>query len=231
MNAGEVHPRSVWDSFDIHSILGDPGAASRTGRKGATKVSSTGGKAPGYRLSLDHFQTVKRMLAPDWAQKMLCIIVPNRRTASISWVLFVSSYTTAIDSITACLAHAPKKCTQSWNVQFDVNSPFQNTVYPKTKDSFPKTKLELTTGIHACIDHAFVNVREFKMPRQLTATKTSHWKWIHIFSVSIAIIPTRLLCQRQANCSGAESLSTISKFIKRKEIFSLLVYVLHKTWN
>ena len=36
---------------------------------------------PGYRLSPDHFQTVKRMLVPDWAQKMLWIIVPNRRTA------------------------------------------------------------------------------------------------------------------------------------------------------
>ena len=46
------------------------------------RFSSTGGKAPGYRLSPGHFQTVKRMLAPDWAQKMRCIIVPNRRTAS-----------------------------------------------------------------------------------------------------------------------------------------------------
>ena len=32
------------------------------------------------------------------------------------------------------------------------------------------------------------------MPGQLTATKTSHEKWIHSFSVSILIIPTRLLC-------------------------------------
>ena len=28
--------------------------------------------------SPDHFQTIKRMLAPDWAQKVLVIIVPNR---------------------------------------------------------------------------------------------------------------------------------------------------------
>ena len=47
-----------------------------------SEYSSTSRKAPGYRLSPDHFQTVKQMLAPDWAQKMLCIIVPNRRTAS-----------------------------------------------------------------------------------------------------------------------------------------------------
>ena len=46
-------------------------------------------KLLGYRLSPDHFQTIKQMLAPDWAQKMLCIIVPNQRTASpefFSWV-------------------------------------------------------------------------------------------------------------------------------------------------
>ena len=44
----------------------------------------------------------------------------------------------------------------------------------KLKTLFQKYKLELTTGIHACIDHAFVNIREFNMPRQLTTTKTSH---------------------------------------------------------
>ena len=35
------------------------------------------------------------------------------------------------------------------------------------------------------------------------------------FSVSIMIIPTDLLCQMQANLSGAEFLSTMSKFMKR----------------
>ena len=64
--------------------------------------------------------------------------------------------------------------------------------------------------MHACIDHAFVNIREFKITRQLTATKTSHEKRIHIFSVSIMIIPTRLVCQMQVNSSGAEFPSTIS---------------------
>ena len=59
------------------------------GENARRKFTSMGGRAPGYRLSPDHFQTVKRMLAPDWAQKMLCIIVPNWRTASpdfFSWV-------------------------------------------------------------------------------------------------------------------------------------------------
>ena len=100
---------------------------------------------------------------------------------------------TAIDSITACLAHAPKKCTQSGNFQFDINYSVQNTASTrKLKTLFQKYKLELTTGIHVCIDHTFLNIQEIKMPRQLTATKTSHEKWIPIFSVSIVIIPTRI---------------------------------------
>ena len=37
-------------------------------------------------LGTDFHQTIskrsERMLAPDWAQKLLCIIVPNRRTVS-----------------------------------------------------------------------------------------------------------------------------------------------------
>ena len=105
-----------------------------SGEKARRKFSSTCGKAPGYRLSTDHFQTVKRMLAPDWAQKMLCIIVPSRRTASPEFCSWVRRR----DLITACLAHASKKCTQSGNFQFDINSPFQNTVYPKTEEAFPK---------------------------------------------------------------------------------------------
>ena len=41
-------------------------------------------RAIGYRLSPDNFQKFKRMPASDWAQKMLCIIVPNRRTHLLS---------------------------------------------------------------------------------------------------------------------------------------------------
>ena len=54
--------------------------------------------------------------------------------------------------------------------------------------------------------------------------KTSHEKWIRFFSVFIVIIPTRLLCQVQANSSGAEFLSTISKFIEKKKILSCCLF-------
>ena len=53
-----------------------------SGERARRKFSSTGKKAPGYRLSPNYFQNFKRMPAPDWAQKMLCIIVPNRPTVS-----------------------------------------------------------------------------------------------------------------------------------------------------
>ena len=81
--------QSIFWRLSFHSSSETQGQSVGSGEKARRKFSSTCGKAPGYRLSLDHFQTVKRMLAPDWAQKMLCIIVPNRRTASpefFSWV-------------------------------------------------------------------------------------------------------------------------------------------------
>ena len=67
----------------------------------------------------------------------------------------MSSYTTAIVAIAACLAHALKKCTQSGNFQFDIKSPsdFKILSARKLKTLFQKYKLDLTTGIHACIDH------------------------------------------------------------------------------
>ena len=80
-----------------------------SGEKARRKFSSKGGRAPGYRLSPDHFQKFKRMPAPDWAQKMLCIIVPNRRTVSpefFSWVRtrqLLSCHTYPVRSPSLCV--------------------------------------------------------------------------------------------------------------------------------
>ena len=60
-----------------------------SGEKVGRKFSSTGEIAPGDRLSRNYFRKFKRMPSPDWAQKMLCIMVPNRRSVSpefFSWV-------------------------------------------------------------------------------------------------------------------------------------------------
>ena len=53
-------------------------------------------------------------------------------------------------------------------------------------------------------------------------------KGIAFFTVSIVIIPIRVLCQMQANSSGAEFLSTISKFMKRLLFSSVVVQLTAK---
>ena len=122
----------------------------------------------------------------------------------------MSSYTTTIVAITACLDHAPKKCTQSGNFQFDIKSPFDFKILSaeKLKRLFEKYKFELTTGIYTCIGYVLrINYKD-------TATADGHenvsWKSEFTFFQSL----TRLLCQMQANSSGAEFVSTISKFMK-----------------
>ena len=47
------------------------GQSVRSGEKAWRKFSSTGERAPGYRLSPSYFQKFKRILAPGGAQKML----------------------------------------------------------------------------------------------------------------------------------------------------------------
>ena len=57
-------------------ILGDPGAVSRVGRKGGTKVFITGERAPGYRLSPDHFQKFKRSRLLIGHKKCFVLLCP-----------------------------------------------------------------------------------------------------------------------------------------------------------
>ena len=124
-------------------ILGDPGAVSWVGRKGTTKVFKHRWKSPWVLTLTGPFPNGQANAGSRLGTKN-ALYYYTQLANSISWVLFMSSYTTAIDSITAFLAHAPKKCTQSGNIQFDISSPFQNTIYLKTKDTFPKiTSLSL----------------------------------------------------------------------------------------
>ena len=132
----QIHPRRQGQSV---------GSGEKVGRK----FSSTGERAPGYRLSPNYFQKFKRMPAPDWAQKMLCIIVPNRRTVSPEFFSWVRTRRLLFQSWLVWL------CTQSGNFQFDIKSPsnFKILFARKLKTLFQKYKLELTTGIHAWIGH------------------------------------------------------------------------------
>ena len=184
-------------------------------------------------LGTDSRRTISKIQADagSWLGKKKCFVLLCPIGEHISWVLFVCSYTTATVLIAAWLAHAPKKCTQSGNVQFEIQSPssFKILSARKLKTLFQKYKLQLTTGTHTCISHVlrkYLYLRVFKRYHDGWQPRKRHIeKWIHIFSVSIVII----LCQMQANSSGAEFLPTIYiQVYEETWILSLLVYVLPK---
>ena len=123
-----------------------------SGEKAGQKFSSTGKRVPTLTELFPKFQAD----ACSWLGTKNALYYSAQSANSFSWVIFVSSYTTAIVSITDCLAHAPKpKSTQSGNFQFDIKSPsdFKILSARKMKTLFQKYEIELTTGIHACISH------------------------------------------------------------------------------
>ena len=92
------------------SSLETQGQSVGSGERARRKFSSTGERAPGYRLSPNYFQKFKPMPAPDWEQKVLCIIVPKRRTVPpefFSWVR-----TRRLLSCHTCPVRSPSLCEQ-----------------------------------------------------------------------------------------------------------------------
>ena len=55
-----------------------------SGEKAGREFSGTGERAPGHRLSPDHFQKFKRMPASDWAQKCFVLLCPIGEHISMS---------------------------------------------------------------------------------------------------------------------------------------------------
>ena len=190
-------PRLLLDSSTA-SILGDPGAVSGVGRKGGTNVFKYGRKSLWVPTLPELFPKIQADVG-SWLGTKNSLYYCAQSANSFSWVLFVSLYMTAVVSITACVAHAPKKCTQSGNFLFDIksSSDFRILSAQKLKTLFQKYKLELTTSIHAWIGHVLVKCSGFfKRYYDGWQLRKRHMeKGIHIFSVSIVIIPTRLLCQ------------------------------------
>ena len=109
-----------------------------SGEKAGQKFSSTCKRAPGYRLSPNYFQKFKQMPAPDWAQKMLCIIVPNRRTVSPEFFSWVVHYSYCLDHGLSGSCTKEMHAVRKLSVWYKIPIWFQNTVCPRTKDAFPK---------------------------------------------------------------------------------------------
>ena len=163
------------------SSSGTQGQSVGSGQKGGMKVFKYRRKSPWVPTLTELFPKIQAD-AGSWLGTKNALYYCAQSANSLSWVLFVSSYTTTIIvAITACMDHAPKKCTQSGNFQFDIKSPSDFKILStwKLKTLFQKHKLELTKGIHACIGHVLHNyLGVFKRYHDgwRTATKTSHWK-------------------------------------------------------
>lgn len=98
-------------------ILRDLRAVSWFERKCATNVFKYGRKSsPWVLTTLTHFQKVMRMPTPDWAQNILCIIVPNRKTASSEF--FSSICTPGLLSNHTCPFRFPKLNMQAGKIIF-----------------------------------------------------------------------------------------------------------------
>ena len=76
-------------------ILEDPGAVSRVGRKGATKVFKYGRKSPWVPTLTELFPKIQAD-AGSWLGTKNALYYCAQSANSFFWVLFVSSYTTAI---------------------------------------------------------------------------------------------------------------------------------------
>ena len=78
-------------------ILGDPGPVSRAGRKGATKIFKHGRKSPWVPTLTGPFPNGQANTG-SWLGTKSALYYCAQSANNFSWVLFVSSYTTAIIS-------------------------------------------------------------------------------------------------------------------------------------
>ena len=78
-------------------ILGDPGAVSRVGKKGGTKVFKYGQKSPWVPTLTELFPKIQADTG-SWLGTKNALYYCAQSANSFSWVLFVSSYSTAIVS-------------------------------------------------------------------------------------------------------------------------------------
>ena len=143
------------------------GQSAGSGEKVGRKFLSTGERSPGYRLSPDHFRKFKCMPSPDWAQKMLCIIVPNRRTHLLS--SFRAVRTRRRLSRHTCTVRSPSLCVQE-KLLFSTFLTGNKGTTDESKKCFgcyPLEQLNLPREYSVSDGpQCIVNNRKFKLGRQ-----------------------------------------------------------------
>ena len=118
--------RSVFKLYCFSLILGDPGAVSRVGRKGEKKVWKYGQKSPWAPTLTELFPKIQADAA-SWLGTKNALYYCAQSANSFSWVLFVSSYTTAIVS-----PHLPGSFTKLVRARETFTFYFPNL--PETKE-------------------------------------------------------------------------------------------------
>ena len=133
-------PRLLLDSLTA-SILGDPGAVSRVGRKGGTNVFKYGRKSPWVPTLTELFPKIQADVGSWLATKNALYLCP------ISEQFLLSSFREFVHD-GYCFDHSLcSSCTKEMHpvrklsVWYKILICFQNTVCPKTKDTFPKIQV------------------------------------------------------------------------------------------
>ena len=138
-------------------------SGNQSGReKGRDEVFKYGRKSPWVSTLTELFPKIQAD-AGSWLGTKNALYYCAQSANSFTWVLFVSSYTTAIVSITACLAHAPKKFRQSGTFSLIYN-PHLISKYclPESYRRFSKnTSLSLQEVFTLASVTSYVNIREF----------------------------------------------------------------------
>ena len=103
---------ACWAEFFRFIEGTSPGAVSRAGRKGTTKVFKHRRRSPWVPTLTEPFPNGQANAGSRLGTKMLCIIVPNRRTVSpefFSWVRTRRHF-----SRHSCPVHSPSFPNQKW---------------------------------------------------------------------------------------------------------------------
>ena len=153
---------------------GDPGAVSRVGRKGATKVSKHRRKSPWVPTLTGPFPDGQANTGSWLGTKMLCIIVPNRRTVSpefFSWVR-----TRRLLSCHTCPVRSPSLCVQGKLLFSTFLTRNEGTTDESKKrlGCYQQEQLNLPRE-YSVFDgsQCIVNNRKFKMQRRRESKKSN----------------------------------------------------------
>ena len=128
-------------------ILGDPGAVSWVGRKGETKVFKYEQKSPWVPTLTELFPKIQADAA-SWLGTKNALYYCAQWANSFSWVLFVSSYTTAIVS-----PHLPGSLIKLVRARKTLIFYFPNQKQRKVRDAISRSNLIFPENILFLTDH------------------------------------------------------------------------------